>query len=121
MHYQLLFCDEAGESHWREVEVPLSEQVFAPPAQDILVSAPDAAQAMIWLRLEAGWNEPIHPTPKRQLLICLSGRIRVTASDGEARDFGPGDCWRMEDTSGKGHHTCVTGTGAFDCAIVQFD
>lgn len=121
MHYQLLYCDESGDSHWREVEVTLSEQVFAPPAQDILVSAPDAAQAMIWLRLEVGWNEPIHPTPKRQLLICLSGRIRVTASDGEVREFGQGDCWRMEDTFGKGHHTRVISETDFDCAIVQFD
>ncbi|MBW4984247.1 cupin domain-containing protein [Mameliella sp. CS4] len=121
MTYQLLYSDDEGESHWRDVAVPLSKQVFAPPAQDILVSGGEAAKSMVWLKLEAGWDEPVHPTPKRQLLICLSGRIRVTASDGEAREFGQGDCWRMEDTFGKGHHTRVISETDFDCAIVQFD
>ncbi|WP_323771026.1 cupin [Antarctobacter sp.] len=121
MNYHLLYCDEAGDSHWRAVDVALTETEFAPPARSILVSEGEAAKATVFLRLEAGWNEPIHPTPKRQTLIPLAGCIRVTASDGEARDFGPGDVWRMEDTRGKGHHTCVISDEDFDCVIVQFD
>jgi hypothetical protein len=121
MKYHHLYSDDAGESHWRDIEVGLAERSFAPPAQRILVSDPEAAKALVFLRLQVGWDEPIHPTPRPQMLICLAGAVRVTASDGEARDIKRGDVWRMEDVSGKGHHTCVIGGEDFDAAVVQFD
>ncbi|MFV1874209.1 cupin [Nioella sp.] len=121
MHYHNLFAADDGESHWRTVDVPLEERSFAPPAQAIFVSEAEPAVATIFLRLDPGWNEPIHPTPKRQTLFCLGGAVRVTASDGEAREIGKGDVWRMEDTHGKGHHTEVISDDAFKAAVVQFD
>ena len=119
MRYHHLYSDESGESRWKEVEVVLEERVFAPPAQGIHVSGAIPAKAMMFLRLHAGWNEPAHPTPVRQTLICMSGSVVVTASDGDAREIGPGDIWRMEDLSGKGHHTRVVGDTDFDAVIVQ--
>ena len=118
--YYRLYCDEAGESHWQDVEVELEEQVFAPPAREIEISDPRRAAQSLFLRLRSGWNEPIHPTPIKQMLICLRGHVRVTASDGEHRDVGPGDVWYMEDTHGKGHHTEVTSEEDFETVIVQF-
>jgi len=120
MKYHHLYCDEAGESHWRDVEVPLEERSFAPPAKGILISDPEPAKALVFLRLPVGWDEPIHPSPIPQTLICLAGAVRVTASDGEVRDIGAGDVWRMEDLHGKGHHTRVIGDRDFDATIVQF-
>lgn len=119
MKFHHLFADASGESHWVDVDVPLAEKTFAPPAAGIHVSVPQSADAMVFLRLPAGWDEPIHPTPCSQTLICLSGWVRVTASDGEARQIGPGDVWRMDDIRGKGHHTCVIGDTDFDAVIVQ--
>jgi hypothetical protein len=121
MRYHHLYVDDAGESRWRDVEIALEERTFAPPAQGIHVSEPEPAKNMMFLRLHTGWSEPIHPTPKKQTLICLAGAVRVTASDGEVREIRPGDLWRMEDLSGKGHHTCVISDGDFDAAIVQYD
>lgn len=121
MNYHHLYTDDLGESHWRAVEVRLTEQLFAPPARGILVSETEPARATLFLRLPAGWNEPRHPTPKRQTLVCLSGAIDVTASDGETRRIGPGDVWRMEDRTGKGHHTAVVGETDFDAVMIQFD
>lgn len=120
MKFHYLYSDDSGESHWRDVDVELAERTFAPPARDILISDPEAAKALLFLRLHAGWNEPIHPTPIPQTLICLAGAVRVTASDGESRDIRKGDVWRMEDLTGKGHHTVVTSKEDFDAAIVQF-
>lgn len=120
MKFLRLFSDEDGESHWQEVEVPLAERVFAPPAQDIELSEPEPVAQMVFLRLKSGWNEPIHPTPVRQKLVCLAGTARVTASDGEVRDIGRGDVWHMEDLSGKGHHTQVTSAGDFEALVVQY-
>ena len=116
-----LYADEAGQSHWREFEIALSERLFAPPAQRIFVSATEAAANLVFLRLEAGWNEPVHPTPRRQTLIALRGRVEVTASDGDVRQIASGDVWRMEDIAGKGHHTRVVSEEAFEAAVVQFE
>ena len=116
-----LVCDAAGESHWQTTEITLSERSFAPPAEAIAVSDTAPASGMLFLRLVAGWDEPVHPTPRVQTLICLRGTVVVTASDGEARAIGPGDVWRMADTHGKGHHTRVVGDADFECVIVQAD
>ena len=121
MRFFHLYADDEGESHWRDVEVALQERSFAPPAADIHISEADTAVSTLFLRLRGGWNEPNHPTPKRQLLICRSGRARVTASDGDAREIGPGDVWRMEDTHGKGHHTEVISEEDWDCVMVQYE
>lgn len=119
MKFYKLFADSAGESHWQDIEVTLAERVFAPPAQAIETSAAEPARQLLFLRLRAGWNEPVHPTPVRQKLICVAGSVRVTASDGETRDIGLGDIWHMEDLGGKGHHTQVISTEDFEAVIIQ--
>lgn len=120
MLYHRLYADEAGESHWQDVPVSLEEKTFAPPAKEIEVSAPVPATQTMFLRLRKGWDEPIHPTPVRQKLICLRGSVLVTASDGDTREIGPGDVWVMEDRTGKGHHTRVTSDSDFEAVIVQY-
>ncbi|PWJ22524.1 cupin [Jannaschia seohaensis] len=119
MRYFKLYVDEAGESHWQDVEVALAERTFAPPAQAIEISEPAPARAMLFLRLRSGWNEPVHPTPVEQTLICRAGSVLVTASDGDTREICRGDVWRMEDTHGQGHHTQVTSVEDFEAVIVQ--
>ncbi len=121
MRYLHLDADATGESHWREVDVALRERSFAPPAERILVSDGEPATALLFLRLAAGWDEPSHPTPRRQTLVGLRGTVRVTASDGEVRDIGPGDVWRMEDVTGKSHQTRVVAADDFEAAVVQHD
>ena len=120
MKYQKLFSSSDGESHWTDVDVLLEERIFAPPAKAIEISEPEPVKQLVFLRLIAGWNEPIHPTPVAQKLICLQGTVRVTASDGEFRDIGPGDVWHMEDKHGRGHHTVVTSKEDFLSVIVQY-
>lgn len=121
MHYHHLYADDAGESHWRDVDVTLEPVAFAPPAEDIHLSADEAATTAVFLRLPTGWNEPQHPSPHAQYLVVRYGVVEVTASDGDARIIGPGDVWRMEDTHGKGHHTKVIGEVDFDAFVVQLD
>ena len=121
MKYQKLCVDNGGESHWTDVDVVLEERTFAPPAKAIEISEPEAVKQMMFLRLRSGWDEPIHPTPVTQKLICLSGSVRVTASDGTCRKIGSGDVWHMEDKYGKGHHTAVIGEEDFVSVIVQYE
>ncbi|MDI3335215.1 cupin [Defluviimonas aestuarii] len=119
MQYHHLYADETGESRWRDVEVSVRERTFAPPAKAIEISDPVRAGKMLFLRLRAGWDEPAHASPIPQTLVCLRGTAIVTASDGTERTIGAGTVWRMEDTTGKGHHTRVLDGEDFECVIVQ--
>lgn len=121
MKFMKLYSDSEGESHWKDVDITYEVRSFAPPAQDIEISEPEPAKRMMFLRLKAGWNEPIHPTPVAQKLICLAGSIKVTASDGDVREIGPGDVWHMEDKEGKGHHTMVISDEDFESVIIQYE
>lgn len=121
MKFQKLYSDADGESHWQDVEVELQERTFAPPAKAIEISTPETVSRTMFLRLRAGWDEPIHPTPVAQKLVCLAGIVRVTASDGEFRDIGPGDVWHMEDRHGQGHHTVVISDEDFLSVIIQYE
>lgn len=46
-----------------------------------------------------------HVAPQRHWIIILSGRVEVTVSNGDRREFGPGDIVLDEDVSGRGHLT----------------
>ena len=120
MKYFLLSADKTGTSHWSDIDVSLTPVEFAPPAGNIHLSEGEDAARVVFLRLPAGWNEPQHPSPRAQMLICRQGAVEVTASDGEKRIIGPGDVWRMEDTTGEGHHTRVVSDEDFDAVVVQY-
>jgi len=44
-----------------------------------------------------------HPTPARQFVLFLKGKLEVEVSDGERRAFTQGSIVFLEDTKGKGH------------------
>jgi hypothetical protein len=104
-----LYADEGGESHFETQDIPIAARDFAPPTAPFHVSPEQAAAHYVIIQLPVGWGgDRPHPTPGRHMLFCLSGSIRVQASDGDARSIGAGDALRMEDISGKGHKTTVT-------------
>jgi hypothetical protein len=111
--------DALGVSHFSDVGVPLDAGSFAPPAPPMPISAVEPATGLLYLILPAGWGGAQHPSPRRQVAFCLSGRLRVEAGDGEVREFGAGAIWRMEDVAGAGHRTTVIGEEDVRLAIVQ--
>lgn len=111
--------DSAGVSHFADAAVPLDAGAFAPPAPPMPISPTESATGLLYLTLPAGWGGAKHPSPRRQVALCLSGRLRVQAGDGEVREFGAGAIWRMEDVAGSGHTTTVLGEEAVRLAIVQ--
>ena len=98
-----LYTDEFGESHFEDIEIPMSAIQYSPPAPALHLSEPVAATQFSWLRFPADWNDSAHPSPRRQLFVVLDGEVEGWTSNGEKRRFGAGDCLLMEDTSGKGH------------------
>lgn len=118
MQYVRIFSDAAGETHFATVEVAMQWTDFAPPAPPVQLAAFTPAVRSTFLALPAGWEGNWHPAPRRQWFIILAGRWEVTVSDGEVRRFGPGTVLLVEDTTGKGHITQITGEEAL-AAVVQ--
>lgn len=120
LKYIRLYADDRGESHFESHSVPMTIRAFAPPAAPLAVSDPRAATSFVLIQLPVAWggDEP-HPSPSRQMLYCLSGSFKVTASDGDCREFKAGDGLLLEDTRGKGHVTEVTSANPVDCVMIS--
>ena len=99
-----IFADSRGESHFADVEIPLTlipVAVNLPPMRTSpaiasthvqFVTVPPAVIAHDW-----------HPAPARQFVLLLKGELEVEVSDGERRAFTQGTIVFLEDTKGKGH------------------
>src|SRR6516225_12066237 len=99
-----IFADSHGESHFADVEIPLTlipVAVNLPPMRTSpaiasthvqFVVVPPAVIAHDW-----------HPAPARQFVLLLKGELEVEVSDGERRAFTQGTLVFLEDTKGKGH------------------
>ncbi len=93
-----IFADEAGESHYRDIEV---EPVSTGPLGS--VAEPLPVTSMILRENAAGYDFDWHVAPRRQYIVMLEGFVEIQVSDGETRTFAPGDIVLVEDTEGKGH------------------
>src|SRR5262249_7074778 len=114
-----LIEDAEGTSYFGHAETALELRDFAPPARPFYVSATEGASSYVVVRFPAGWMGQLHPSPARQMLFALSGAIKVTAGNGEARSIGPGRALLMGDTRGSGHVTEVVSAGPCDAIIIK--
>ena len=119
--YILIYADAGGESHFRDVDVALSEGDFAPPAPPLYTSAPTTAQQTLFTFAPVGWFGDWHPTPAHQYHVALSGELEVQVSDGEVRRIRGGDVVLLKDLTGKGHTTRVIGIEPARAIIVQIE
>lgn len=116
--YTRIYADEEGESHFEDVEVPMSPVDFAPPAPPMDLSAMTVGSGIGFLGVPAGWYGEPHPAPRRQFILFLAGQGEVAVSDGEARRYLPGSVVLLEDTTGKGHDLRVVGDEYLSMAVV---
>jgi len=107
--YTHLFADDAGESHFQNIEIEFAAADYAPLAAPLDLSAFTEAKQIGFMRAPAGWSSDWHPSSARNFFVVLSGEWEVTASDGEMRKFGVGSSLLVEDTKGKGHKSRVVG------------
>jgi len=98
MRIHNLYCDEHGESHFRDIEVEWETKRNAS-----MLSRPIPAREIVFRRTSGDYETAFHPASRRQFIINLDGGVQITASDGEVRVIGPGEVLLVEDTSGKGH------------------
>lgn len=111
MNYLRLYADEDGESHAQEAQTEFDMRQYAPPAPQFGISDPTEAVRYVFVNFPKNWASDLHPSPRRQLFVMLSGHLLGEASDGTVMDLFPGDVVLMEDTTGKGH-TARTMDGA---------
>lgn len=114
-----LYADEAGESHFKTMQVSSTAMDFAPPAPKLFVSMPAEATKHLFLTLPGGWYGELHPAPRRQMMTVLKGELEITASDGTVRVFKDGDTALVEDTHGKGHATRNLGPVSLSLSVTQ--
>ena len=93
-----IYNDEAGKSHFGEVEIALKD---GGPIG--MLSEKFGADKIIFRETPADYDFKWHPAPARQLLFILKGRAEFTVSNGERHVFGAGDVLLLEDTEGEGH------------------
>ena len=94
-----MYTGSDGESHFEETAIPLpaDEEGF------FKRSEPMKATGIVFGEL---YNDKPHAwqnSPRRQLLITLSGEVEMKVTDGSSRIFRPGDILLAEDTTGRGH------------------
>ena len=121
MKYVRLHADKNGDTHFADATLKLDEYDYRPPAPMVFVSHAYQSDGVQFIRLPAGWAADAIQVPKKQFVICLTGEIEVTATDGTTRSFGPGDAVLMEDVDSKGHRTRVKGDAEFDAAVIPVD
>lgn len=98
MRIHNLYTDAAGESHFRDIEIDwVEERNFSK------LSARLPATGIIFRETAGDYDISWHPAPRRQYIINLDGGVKITASDGEAREILAGEVILVEDTTGKGH------------------
>ncbi len=99
-----VFADNRGESHFADLELPLTLASVAIRLPSMRTSHPIASVHLRFVVVPAAviahdW----HPAPARQFVLFLKGSLEVEVSDGERRAFTQGSIVFLEDTIGAGH------------------
>lgn len=93
-----------GESYFDDVELEMHTAVVAEGVPPMRVSPPVPVTAAFFVEPPPESSDyKAHVTPRRQFGLVISGRMAVETTDGERREFGPGDFVLAEDTTGRSH------------------
>jgi quercetin dioxygenase-like cupin family protein len=109
LKYVRVYADENRETHFQDMEVPLKDADFAPPAPPIAVSPHQNATGTCAIGFPPGWFGDFHPAPKHQWMMIMAGTLEIGVSDGEKRTLSAGTIAFVEETDSKGHTTRVIG------------
>ena len=106
--YLRLYNDQAGESHFEEIDFSLHEleSQFSLP----VLATPFGEATHYGMRIvPPGWERDWAPASRRMIAVYLSGEGEIEASDGDVRRLLPGMVLLAEDTTGRGHRVRLIG------------
>jgi hypothetical protein len=100
-----IYATPDGESHFGEVEIPMTAKLtVAPGAKPFQVSKRYLASSMEFTQIPADMRQvDWHAVPARVLTVRLTGAVEYETSDGEVRHVSAGEFVLVEDTHRKGH------------------
>lgn len=113
-----IWASEDGESHIEDVILDFDESNFLPPARPMLLTEQEPASGFFIARVPAGWDSDWHPAPVRELAVYLAGEGEIEATDGTVRPLEPGTILLVDDTTGRGQKSRVTGNEEMLVVIV---
>src|SRR5438876_3077891 len=99
-----LYTGPDGQTHAEEIEAKFTPGSGNDVFKMLAISGAELHRA------PAGRVSDWHTAPRRQYVITLSGQGELEVSGGKKIPVGPGHIELVEDTTGKGHITSVTGT-----------
>jgi mannose-6-phosphate isomerase-like protein (cupin superfamily) len=88
--------DSNGVSHFQDLELSLRSHPAIPRTDAVRVKSASFI-------LAEDVNMPIHPAPRRQFVVVLTGAIEIQCGDSEVRRISAGEVLLVEDVSGAGH------------------
>lgn len=121
LKYLLIHGDDAGETHFKDIEVSMDLADFAPPAPPLYVSHFATAAGIVGIGFPPGWFGNFHPAPKEQWMIIVAGNLEIVVSDGEKRQLGVGTIALLKEAGTKGHSTRVIGDEDVFIVVTQLD
>ncbi len=92
-----LYTGNDGESHFQDVEFPLSGE--GPEKLSELIKA----NGMMFRETTGAYDLDFHTVARRQFVVNLEGAVELVVGDGSKRILGPGDILLAEDKTGRGH------------------
>lgn len=95
-----IYSDDAGESHFEDVMIPLTDK-----GEIGFLSELQPVKNIIFREVLASYDYDFHNAPQKQYIILLDGGVEIETSMGEKRSFKTGEILLVEDTTGKGHKT----------------
>jgi quercetin dioxygenase-like cupin family protein len=110
VHYTHIVTGDDGHTHLRDVELPgalAADEAGVPP---LLVSEALPVDRVEFVVVRADEQRPgWHNAPRRQLVVFLTGWVRIEVSDGEVRTLPAGSVVLADDLTGPGHVTTHEG------------
>jgi hypothetical protein len=97
MRVTRIFTGPDGESHFEELEVPMTDRPYG------FISDWVGATGVAFRENHPGQDLDFHVAPRRQFVVNLFGAVELETGLGEVRRLGAGDVLLAEDTTGRGH------------------
>jgi len=116
-----MFSDDDGECRFDRARLPLTVKEYAPPAAPVAVGEPMQVGRCVFMRIPPGWIGQQHPTPHKQLIVCLAGSVRFIGSGGTTHTLGQGESLIDANTVGPGHITEVISDIPFEGYLITLD
>ena len=99
-----IYAGDDGKSRLQPIEIPMNSARFGTVSKLFKGSGVDIH------RQSPGFDATWHNAPRRQMIATIAGEAEIETGDGQMLKSRPGVIHVVEDLTGQGHITRVTGS-----------